>query len=189
MVTWIEENGSIGEEQAGFRRDYSTTDHIFTLFAVIQKYLLHKKKLYVAFTDFKKAFDLISYAKLWPILLKHGLSGKMYYAIQSMYRVVKARVRCGNGAGLTDFFFCQKRLKQGEITSPLLFSLLINELSLDIMNNGKHGVQLHPDIELFIMLFADDVVLLSYTPVGLQHQLNLLARNADALDLTVNLEK
>ena len=63
-------------------------------------------------------------------------------------------------------------------------------LSLDIMINGKHGVQLHPDIiELFIMLFADDVDLLSYTPVGLQHQLNLLARNADALDLTVNLEK
>ena len=58
------------------------------------------------------------------------------------------------------------------------------------MNNRKHGVQLQPDIiELFIMLFADDVVLLSYTPVGLQHQLNFLARNADALDLTVNLEK
>ena len=76
----------------------------------------------------------------------------MYYAIQSMYRVA-LQVRCGNGAGLTDFFFCQKGLKQGEITSPLLFSLLINGLSLDIMNNGKHGVQLHPDIiELFIML-------------------------------------
>ena len=93
LVTWLEENGPIGEEQAGFRRDYSTTDHIFTLFAVIRKYLLHKKKLYIAFIDFKKAFDLISYAKLWPILLKHGLSGKMYYAIQSMYRVVEARVR------------------------------------------------------------------------------------------------
>ena len=57
-------------------------------------------------------------------------------------------------------------------------------------NNGKHGVQLHPDIiELFIMLFADDVVLLSYSPVGLQNQPNLLARNTDSLDLTVNLEK
>ena len=45
------------------------------------------------------------------------------------------------------------------------------------MNNEKHGVQLHPDIiELFIMLFADDVVLLSYTSVGLQHQLNLLEK-------------
>ena len=48
----------------------------------------------------------------------------------------------------------------------------------------------NPDItELFIMLFADDVVLLSYTPVGLQHQLNMLARNADSFDLIVNLDK
>ena len=90
----------------------------------------------------------------------------MYFAIQSMYRIVKARVRCGNDAGLTDVF-CQKGLKQGETSCPLLISLLINELPLDIINNGKHGVQLHPDIiELFIMLFADDVVLLSYTPAG-----------------------
>ena len=97
------------EEQVRFRRDLSTADHIFTLFTVIKinkkkKKKKHKKKLYVAFIDFKKAFDLISYAKLWPILLKHGLSGKMYFAIQSMYRIVKARVRCGNGAGLTDVF-------------------------------------------------------------------------------------
>ena len=70
LVTWIKENGSTGEEQAGFRQDYSTTDHIFTLFAVIQKYLLHKKKLYVAFIDFKKAFDLISYTKVMADFVK-----------------------------------------------------------------------------------------------------------------------
>ena len=33
------------------------------------------------------------------------------------------------------------------------------------------------------------MVLFRTITVGLQHQLNLLARNADALDLTVNLEK
>ena len=54
------------------------------------------------------------------------------------------------------------------------------------MNNGKHGVQLHPDIiELFIMLFADDVVLLSYTPVGLQNQPDLLARNLEKSNIVV----
>ena len=84
LAIWIEENGSIGEEQAGFRRDHSTTDHIFTLFAVIQKYLVHKKKLLI---DSKKAFGFILYAKLWPILLKRGLSGKMYFSIHSMYCV------------------------------------------------------------------------------------------------------
>ena len=33
------------------------------------------------------------------------------------------------------------------------------------------------------------MILLSYTPAGLQHQLNLLARNSDSLDLTMNLDK
>ena len=58
------------------------------------------------------------------------------------------------------------------------------------MKNGKHGVQLHPyTIELFIMLFADDIVLLSYTPIGLLHHPNPLAKNTDYIDLPVNLEK
>ena len=89
-------------------------------------------------------------------------------------------VRCGNGVGLADCLFCQKGLKQGDITSPLVFSLLLNELSLDIKSNGKHGVLFHPDnIELFIMLFADVVVLLSFYryPTCLQHHLNVLASN------------
>ena len=44
-------------------------------------------------------------------------------------------------------------------------------------------------IELFILLFADDIVLLSDTIVGLQNQLDVLARNALNLDLHVNLDK
>ena len=67
-------------------------------------------------------------------------------------------------------FFCWKGLKQGEITSPLLFSLFINDLAADIIKNGRHGIQLLPDmIKLFILLFADDIVLLSDTIVELQN--------------------
>ena len=64
FVTWTEDTVSIGEEQACFRWDHSNTDYIFTLFAVIQKYLLREKKVCVAFIDFEKAFGLISYEKL-----------------------------------------------------------------------------------------------------------------------------
>ena len=112
----------------------------------------------------------------------------MLRALQSMYCVVKARVRCGRG--VTDLFLCPKGLKQGEITSPLLFSLFINEVAVEIMRSGKHGVQLFPDLlEIFILLFADDIAVLSDTPRGLQTQLDILASNANALDLSVNLEK
>ena len=44
-------------------------------------------------------------------------------------------------------------------------------------------------LELFILLFEDDIVLLSDTIVGLQNQLDVLARNCARLDLHVNLDK
>ena len=92
---------------------------------------------------------------------------------------------------MTEAFICQKGLKQGEITSPLLLLLFVNELARDIIKNGRHGIQLLPDmLEPFILLFADDkVVLLSDTIVGLQNQLDVFARNCARLDLHVNLDK
>ena len=74
--------------------------------------------------------------------------------------------------------------------SPVLFSLFINELTKDIIESGKHGIQLAPDlIELLIVLFADDVVLLSDSVFGLQIQLNVLFNTAKRLDLVANLDK
>ena len=75
--------------------------------------------MYVAFTDFRKAFDFISHCKLWPILNKTGIKGKMLQTIQSMYRIVKARIR--NGNNVTDAFICQKGLKQGGNIQPVTF--------------------------------------------------------------------
>ena len=58
----------------------------------------------------------------------------MYFVIQSMLHVVKARVRRGNGAGLTDFFLCLKGLKQEEITS------LKSSVVKSVYFNHTHGV-------------------------------------------------
>lgn len=171
LQEWVEVNNITGEHQAGFKNDYSTIDHIFTLFAIIQKQFVNNRKLYVAFIDFEKAFESISRKLLWPVLLKNGIKGKLYRCIKSMYDDVKAKVKCG--AKFSDFISCTRGVKQGDTCSPVLFSLFINELALEIINNGRHGAILNPDfIELFIMLFADDNVLLSETVIGLQTQLN-----------------
>ena len=61
-----------------------------------------------------------------------------------MYAIVKARVRAGGE--LPDVFLCPRGLKQGEVCSPVLFSLFINELTKYITENGKHGIQLSPDL-------------------------------------------
>ena len=105
-----------------------------------------------------------------------------------MYENVKARIRCG--AKFTDYINCTRGVKQGDVCSPVLFSLFINELALDIINNGRHGVSLSSDfVQLVILLFADDMILLSETVIGLQTQLNSLFSAASRLQLKVNMNK
>ena len=88
----------------------------------------------------------------------------MYKAVKSMYEVVTARVRVGGD--LNEAFMCSRGLKQGDCCSPILFSLLINELANEIVLKGKHGITLSPDIlQILIMLFPDDDVLLSIIPL------------------------
>ena len=188
LQTWVEENNITGECQAGFKRGYSTVDHIFTLLACVQKQFVKNRKLYVAFIDFQKCFDSINRNLLWHVLLKNGIKGKLLGCVKSMYVSVKARVRCG--AKLSQSIMCSRGVKQGDVCSPILCSLFINELAVDVIRNGRHGVQFSIDpFVLFILLLADDIVLLSETIVGLQSQLNSLHRSACALDLKVNLEK
>ena len=142
----------------------------------------------MAFIDFKKAYDTVNRNVLWSVLLRAGIKGKMLKMIQAMYSSVRACVLCNDG--YSSFFECLQGLKQGCVVSPVLFSLLINELANEIILNGRHGVSLTADeIELFLLLFADDLTLLSSSVVGLQNQLNILQSETVRLHLTVNLDK
>ena len=149
----------IDESQAGFRRGYSTIDNIFILQCIVQKYLTRKRgKFYCAFVDFAKAFDTVERQRLWYILLKGGIRGKMFKMLHTIYQDVKSCVRTKQG--LTSYFDCPSGVRQGCMLSPFLFSFFINELVKEFQNCGQRGVQLCPDLaEIFCLLFADDVVL------------------------------
>ena len=55
--------------------------------------------------------------------------------------------------------------------------LFINEVADEIRKAGRYGILLSNLIEeIFSLLFADVVVLVSHAPVGLKNQLNVLAR-------------
>ena len=70
--------------------------------------------------------------------------------------------------------------------SAVFFSLFINELVLDIINNDRPSSDF---VQLVILLFADDMILLSETVIGLQTQLNCLFNAASRLQLKVNMNK
>ena len=53
-------------KSAGFRKGYSTIDHIFTLITMAKSKLESGRggKVYVAFIDYKKAFDTVDRDKI-----------------------------------------------------------------------------------------------------------------------------
>ena len=65
----------------------------------------------MAFIDFRKAFDTACRTKLWNILYRNGLRGKIATALQSMYAIVRARVRAGGE--LSDVFFMPSWFEAG----------------------------------------------------------------------------
>eukprot|EP00745_Piridium_sociabile_P032434 TRINITY_DN5471_c0_g1_i2.p1 TRINITY_DN5471_c0_g1~~TRINITY_DN5471_c0_g1_i2.p1 ORF type:complete len:1139 (-),score=92.24 TRINITY_DN5471_c0_g1_i2:303-3719(-) len=189
LYNWLEANSKISENQAGFRKNYSTVDHIFSLYSIVQKCMCKKgQKLYVAFVDFQKAFDSVRHDKLLDCLRNQGIKGKFFVSLRAMYTCLLSCVRAN--ADYSDFFQCPSGVRQGCVLSPTLFSIFINQLSDHITEKGRHGIHLMPDImELFILLFADDVALISTTPVGLQNQLNCLKTCSESMALNLNKNK
>ena len=55
----LEKENIYCKEQAGFRKNMRTTDHIFLLKSIVKKYTKQNKYLYTCFVDFSKAFDSI----------------------------------------------------------------------------------------------------------------------------------
>ena len=67
----------IAEEQAGFRAGRSTTEQIFNLRILCEKYLQHQQNLYHVLTDFKKAFDRVSHEALWATMRKYNINASI----------------------------------------------------------------------------------------------------------------
>ena len=74
----------IAEEQAGFRAGRSTTEMIFNLRILCEKYLQHQQDLYHVFKNFKKAFDIIWHAALWITMKKYNISTNLIRAIKNL---------------------------------------------------------------------------------------------------------
>ena len=85
LTIFIENNNIVQAEQAGFKSDFSTIDHLFVLKSLADLYLSKRKRLYCCFVDYKKAFDTINRPTLWSKMLASGISGILFDIIKNMY--------------------------------------------------------------------------------------------------------
>ena len=89
----------IDEMQFGFRPGRRTTDAIFVMRQLQEKYMEKKKDLWMAFVDLEKAFDRVPSEVLWWALRKMNVPEQVLEVIKAMYRHAKTAVRMQNGIG------------------------------------------------------------------------------------------
>ena len=195
LYTYLTNEGTLGNEQAGFRPKHSTLDHIFALQTLSSYYISKGKQLYCAFVDYSKAFDFIDRTYLWQKLLDSKINGKVLNVIKNMYINAKSQVSVNNK--LSDPFPCQMGVRQGENLSPLLFAIYLNDFKkfLSEKFNGLAKVtnsisdELNKYVQLFCLLYADDTILLAESDVELQKALDGLYLYCNKWSLNVNIEK
>lgn len=179
---WVDENDILCEYQAGFRKNYSTLDNIFSLSNIVQLQLSKKKKLYAFFVDFKAAFDTVNRQALFYKLSNIGMSSKMLNILKKLYENTRSSI--WNGKEMSDFFSVMLGVKQGCVLSPLLFSLFINDINVVLPGGFNLG-----NVSIKLLMYADDLVLFAEDRLTLQKMINKLAEYCKTWGLVVNLLK
>jgi hypothetical protein len=182
LTKWVEDNNIIKENQAGFRKGFSTIDNIYSLCTIAHLKMKDKKKLYSFFVDFKAAFDKVPRQLLFYKLDVIGVSTKIINIIKSMYASTMAAV--WTGENLSNYFETKSGVKQGCLLSPLLFALYLNDLD-DCL---RGGVRIH-NCNIKSLMYADDIVLLATDSKVLQNMIFSLEEYCKQWGMEVNLAK
>ena len=155
LVHWSEKDDIITDAQFGVQPQTGTAEAIFCLSSLINLTLSNKKRLYCCFIDFKKAFDSIDRIKLWKKLSMYGIRGKLLRIIRVMYQSMKFRVK---SAGFMSYLFRSNiGLLQGEVLSPIFFSLYVNDFEVEFLKHDTVPLQLR-ELNLYVLMYADDMV-------------------------------
>ncbi|KAK3510913.1 hypothetical protein QTP70_025546 [Hemibagrus guttatus] len=138
----------ICEQQHGFMPRKSTTDAIFALRILMEKYRDGQRELHCVFVDLEKAYDRVPREELWYCKRKSEVAEKYVRVVQDMYERSRTVVRCA--VGQTEEFKVKVGLHQGSALSPFLFAMVMDQLSEEVRQESP-----------WTMMFADDIVICS----------------------------
>ncbi|KAE9413357.1 hypothetical protein Angca_006214, partial [Angiostrongylus cantonensis] len=141
-------------QQAGFRKGFSTMDHIRTITRLIEVLREYKRQLCVTFIDLQKAFDSNEIEAVMEAFGSQGVLTVFIKILRELYKNFTTKF----SPFYNDINVDVKRgVRQGDTISPKLFTVTLQNvmrtLEWDNMGVKIDGRQIHH------LRFADDIVL------------------------------
>jgi hypothetical protein len=156
---FIEARALRAPTQCGFRKGHGALDALFTLNHCIKKAQWRKKRLYVVFVDFKKAFDTVRRDLMLDRCKQLGVHGQFLAALMLLYDKVSQKVVVNGRVG--EAFDTHVGTKQGSELSPLLFGVFIDMLHELIRLQVPGAGPILGTIRVPDIIYADDVTLIA----------------------------
>ena len=176
----------IAEEQAGFRTGHSTTEQIFNLRILCERYLQHQQDLYHVFVDFKKAFDRVWHAALWATMRYYNINANLITVIEHLYNKATSAVYLNNNIGA--WFRTTVGVRQGCLLSPTLFNIFLERIMSDALEDHKATVSIGGRT-ITNLRFADDVDGLAGGEEELANLVERLDTTSTAYGMQISAEK
>ena len=166
-------------EQAGAQKGRGCTEQIVTLRLLCDYAKKKKKKLFVTFVDFSKAYDVVPRNKLFMVLRQLGCGAAMLSIIVAIYNVTKSILGTAIITSLIG-------VRQGSPTSCLLFIIYVNNLIKLLKETCQPDGFLS---WLHLLMLMDDTVLLATNRENIIRKVQLLNQFCYNYGMIVNENK
>ena len=184
LLNWSKTHNVITDAQFGFKFGFSTNDAICILHSLVHKTLSQKRRSYIVVS-----LITVKHLLVFRILICGLNLHIMVYVVNVIYSLYQNVKSCVKLTGVTsDFFRIFIGLMQGESLSPFLFSLFTNDLENSFSSASCQGYELGM-LNIFLLMYADDTVLISESPEDLQCMLDCLELYTTTWKLNVNIQK
>ena len=167
LTTFLHKYNIIDPCQIGFQAKSRTSDHIFSLKTFINRYVHNtpKGKIYACFVDVIKAYDSVWQEGLFRKLECLNINGPFLNLLRDTYSKTSA-IKIGNKR--TRFFRCKKGVRQGCPLCPNLFNIYMNDILERLNKANTTPLLLKNGSKISCLLYADDIVIMSFSEDGLQ---------------------
>jgi hypothetical protein len=176
----------IGKTQFGFRKGCGTREAIGVMRMLCERSLEMDNDVFVCFVDFEKAFDRVNWVKMMEVLKKIGVDWKDRRMISTLYMEQTAEVRVADEC--SEASVIGRGVRQGCCLSPLLFSIYVEMMMAEAVDDIEEGVKVGGKFVKDIR-FADDQGMVASSETGLQRLMDGLTTAAKRYDMKINVKK
>jgi len=173
------------DSQFGFKKATGCTHAIYTARSVINYYTQGGSTVNLAALDISKAFVRVDHCGLFVKVMNRRVPNALLSTLENWFTKCYTCVRwC---SAWSSFFRIKCGVRQGGVLSPQLFAVYIDDVIKTVKSQGDGCFMRHVCIN--IILYADDILLLSPSVECLQQLIFSCETAINSLGLSLNYRK